>query len=155
MLLFFSLFNPHEESAVGMWESRVLCEISKSLWKPFCGFHRASFPQPSFTVARDRADRGDAAPLPACRSPFLGPPMRSFSIRRPLDALRSGRSAASWPDTQGLLRHLLCAQVRVDLGAPAPWSAFEDVRMMEQPIEERGDSGGVAKQLSPVVDWPV
>jgi len=22
-----------------MWESRVLCEISKSLWKPFCGFH--------------------------------------------------------------------------------------------------------------------
>ena len=23
-----------------MWESRVLCEISKSLWKPFCGFHR-------------------------------------------------------------------------------------------------------------------
>jgi hypothetical protein len=27
-------------SAVGMWESRVLGEISKSLWKPFCGFHR-------------------------------------------------------------------------------------------------------------------
>ena len=24
-----------------MWESRVLCEISKALWKPFCGFHRA------------------------------------------------------------------------------------------------------------------
>jgi hypothetical protein len=22
-----------------MWESRVLGEISKSLWKPFCGFH--------------------------------------------------------------------------------------------------------------------
>src|SRR4029077_2750138 len=26
--------------AVGMWESPVLCEISKSLWEPFCGFHR-------------------------------------------------------------------------------------------------------------------
>jgi len=25
---------------VGMWESRMLGEISKSLWKPFCGFHR-------------------------------------------------------------------------------------------------------------------
>ena len=24
-----------------MWESRVLCEISKALWKPFCGFHGA------------------------------------------------------------------------------------------------------------------
>jgi hypothetical protein len=23
-----------------MWESRVLCEISKSLWKPLLGFHR-------------------------------------------------------------------------------------------------------------------
>lgn len=22
-----------------MWESRVLGEISKLLWKPFCGFH--------------------------------------------------------------------------------------------------------------------
>jgi hypothetical protein len=22
-----------------MWESRVLGEISKSLWKPLCGFH--------------------------------------------------------------------------------------------------------------------
>lgn len=22
-----------------MWESRVLGEISKRLWKPFCGFH--------------------------------------------------------------------------------------------------------------------
>ena len=24
-----------------MWESRVLCEISKALWKPFSGFHGA------------------------------------------------------------------------------------------------------------------
>jgi hypothetical protein len=24
-----------------MWESRVLGEISKALWKPFCGFHSA------------------------------------------------------------------------------------------------------------------
>ena len=31
---------PHEGSAVGMWESRVLGEISKSVWKPFCGVHR-------------------------------------------------------------------------------------------------------------------
>ena len=25
---------------MGMWESRVLCEISKSLWESFCDFHR-------------------------------------------------------------------------------------------------------------------
>jgi hypothetical protein len=23
-----------------MWESRVLCEISKRLWKSFCDFHQ-------------------------------------------------------------------------------------------------------------------
>ena len=26
---------------VGMWESRVLCEISKHLWESFCDFHRS------------------------------------------------------------------------------------------------------------------
>jgi hypothetical protein len=31
---------------VGMWESRVLCEIPKPLWEAFVDFHRASFPQP-------------------------------------------------------------------------------------------------------------
>ena len=25
---------------MGMWESRVLGEISKSVWTPFCGVHR-------------------------------------------------------------------------------------------------------------------
>ena len=29
----------HEDQLVGMWESRVLCEISKFLWKSFCDFH--------------------------------------------------------------------------------------------------------------------
>ena len=24
---------------MGMWESRVLCEISKLLWESFCDFH--------------------------------------------------------------------------------------------------------------------
>ena len=42
---------------------------------------------------------------------------------------------------------LLGAQVGLDLGAPAPRSAFEDVLVMEQPIEGRGDGSGVAEQL--------
>src|SRR5947208_7460245 len=46
--------------AVGMWESRVLCEISKSLWKPFCGFHRDVISIAIFDGAPDRADRGEA-----------------------------------------------------------------------------------------------
>jgi hypothetical protein len=50
-----------------------------------------------------------------------------------------------------LLRGLVGAQVGLDLGAPAPRSAFEDVRVMEQSIEERGDGGGIAEQLPPVV----
>jgi len=59
-------------------------------------------------------------------------------------------------ETNGvLLRGLLWAQVGLDLGAPASRSAFEEVRMMEQPIKERGDGGGVAEQLAPVVDGSV
>ena len=54
-----------------------------------------------------------------------------------------------------LLRRLLGAQVGLDFGAPAARAALEDVRVMEQPIEERGDGGGVAEELAPVVDGPV
>jgi hypothetical protein len=50
-----------------------------------------------------------------------------------------------------LLRGRVGAQVGLDLGAPAPRSAFKDVGVMEQPIQERGDGGGVAQQLPPVV----
>ena len=35
-----------------MWESRVLSEISKSLWKPFCGFHRDVISIAVFVVGR-------------------------------------------------------------------------------------------------------
>ena len=34
-----------------MWESRVVREISKSLWKPVCGFHRDGISTAVFTVA--------------------------------------------------------------------------------------------------------
>ena len=91
-----------------MWESRVLGEISKSVWKPFCGFHRDVISIAVFVIVR----RDDAR-------------RQSY--------------------TNGLLRDLLCAQVGVDFGAPAPRSAFEDVRVMEQPIEERRDGGGVTQ----------
>jgi hypothetical protein len=41
--------------------------------------------------------------------------------------------------------YFVAASVRksVYLGAPAPRSEFEDVRMIEQPIQERGDGGRV------------
>ena len=44
--------------AVRMWESRVLGEISKALWKPFCGFHGAVICIAIFGIVHDRADRG-------------------------------------------------------------------------------------------------
>jgi hypothetical protein len=40
LFFFFFFLKEKEVRAVGMWESRVLGEISKSLWEPFCGFHR-------------------------------------------------------------------------------------------------------------------
>jgi hypothetical protein len=103
---------------------------------------------------RPRSSRswGDAVPWAACRSSFLEAPTRSFWIRT---------GSASVPRPRGHVRHMVLlrglvgAQVGLDLGAPAPRSAFEDVRVMEQPIEERGDGGRVAQQLPPVVHWSV
>jgi hypothetical protein len=37
----------------------------------------------------------------------------------------------------------------LDLRAPAARAAFEHVRVVQQPIEQRGDRGGVAEQLPP------
>jgi hypothetical protein len=40
----------------------------------------------------------------------------------------------------------------VEACAPAAGASREDVRVVEEPIEERGDGGGVAEQLAPVLD---
>jgi len=36
-----------------MWESRVLCEISKDLWKPFFGFHRSGISIAVFVILKN------------------------------------------------------------------------------------------------------
>ena len=137
-----------------MWESRVFGEISKALWKPFCGFHGAVICIAIFGIVHDRADLGGAVPLPACRSSFLE---GSYAVV--LAPLTPCTGSASVPrprcHAMVLLRGLVGAQVGLDLGAPAPRSAFEDVRVMKQPIQERGDGGRVAQQLPPVVHWSV
>jgi hypothetical protein len=69
-----------------MWESRVLGEISKSLWKPFCGFHRDVISIAVFAGAGviEADAEGMLYPVPACRSSSLAPPARSFLIRVPV-----------------------------------------------------------------------
>ena len=131
-----------------MWESRVLCEISKSLWKPFSGFHSDVISTSIFVVCRDRGRiRGMLYP--------------SRLADRRSWRLLCGRFSSTEPSEahtrvyEVLLRALLGAQVGVDLGAPAARSALEDMRVMEQPIEQRGDRRGVTEQLAPVIDRPV
>ena len=51
-----------------MWESRVLCEISKSLWKPFSGFHGDVISTAVFAVIRDRARVSEPARMQAPRT---------------------------------------------------------------------------------------
>ena len=50
-------------------------------------------------------------------------------------------------DQSVLLRNLLDAQIGLDFGAPAERTAFEHVRMVQQPIEERRDRRGVKIRL--------
>ena len=149
-LRFFSP-SPRRVLAVRMWESRVLCEISKALWKPFCGFHGAVICIAIFGIVHDRADRGGCCTLAGV--PIVVP-RGSYAVvldlltRAPAQRQSRVRGHARH---MVLLRGLVGAQVGLDLGAPAPRSAFEDVRVMEQPIQERGDGGRVAQQLPPVV----
>ncbi len=111
-----------------MWESRVLCEISKALWKPFCGFHGAAI----------------------C--------IAIFGIAGPLQPLRDSRTnihVAGCARHMVLLRRVLGAQVNLEFGAPAFGSALEHVRVVQKPIEQRRDRGGVPEQFAPIVDWAV
>ena len=70
--------------------------------------------------------------------------------------LRPGAKAPDEPPTP----HRLRASRRLYQGGPHPGApaarpALEHVRVMQKPVEQRGDRGGVAEQLSPLVDRPV
>src|SRR6266545_4909959 len=40
----------------------------------------------------------------------------------------------------------------VEAGAPAPRPAGQDMRVVEEPVEQRGDGRRVAEELAPVLD---
>src|SRR5262245_34719331 len=86
------------------------------LWKPFCGFHRTSFPQPfSRRDDGERAFTGDAVPLPASRSSFLAPPPRSVCIGRVIGGVpRPMVGDVSAPTAPALVR---VAMIEVTLAA--------------------------------------
>ena len=57
-----------------MWESRVLCEMSKSLWEALFAFHRDDIVIAVFVVARRvQAPRG-GSPQPVLRLSLRAPP---------------------------------------------------------------------------------
>ncbi len=121
--------------------------VETVLWFPWgCHLH-----QPSSASSTIEPIVGDAVPLPACRSSFLEAPTRSFGSADPSSSSESVPLPRGRARHMVLLRGLVGAQVGLDLGTPAPRSALEDVRVMEQPIEERGDGGRVAEQLPPIV----
>src|SRR6476660_4717741 len=90
-----------------------------------------------------------------CSRSVVHPPRWTCENRPFPDTAKPAISGVAIETSGVLLRRLLGAQVSLDLRAPAARSAFEHVRMMEQPIEQRGDRGGVAEQLSPVVDGSI
>ena len=57
-----------------MWESRVLGEISKARWKPFCGFHRAGISTAVCAIGSNRVDliESDRVGCPRCDDRRLG-----------------------------------------------------------------------------------
>src|SRR6516164_7564564 len=56
-----------------MWESRVLCEISTSLWEPLFGFHRDAISTAIFVVARHARDRNSGGCCTPAGLPIVVP----------------------------------------------------------------------------------
>ncbi len=52
----------------------------------------------------------------------------------------------------GLARCRLLLQARLFLRSPALWPAFQEVGVVEEPIEHGRDGCRVAEQLAPVID---
>ena len=72
-----------------MWESRVLCEISKSLWKPFCGFHRDVISTAVIGAAHNRAAERGCCTLTGL--PFVAPGV-SYAVAFDRDVSKNGRA---------------------------------------------------------------
>ena len=69
--------------------------------------------------------------------------------------LKSGHFRRPETGVEYLLHGVLCGQGGPDPGAPAAGPALEHVCVMQEPVEQRGDRGGVPEELSPLVDRPV
>jgi hypothetical protein len=94
---------------------------------------------------------------PHDRSPSGGNPVLSLGVHLKTGHLSTvqNRPFRRAETGEGLPCGLFLAQVGVDLGTPAARSTSEDVRVMEESIEESSDRGGVSEELAPVIDWTV
>src|SRR5262249_18522535 len=77
-------------------------------------------------------------------------------------AVRYQRSSAmsicilAYRGGHSLPRRFLSMQVpAVDLRSPASWPAFDDMGVVEQPVDHGGHGSIVAEQLAPVFDRPI
>ncbi|MPZ19425.1 MAG: PQQ-binding-like beta-propeller repeat protein, partial [Luteitalea sp.] len=95
-----SFSTPRRRMAVGMWESRVLCEISKRLWASFCDVHRRVISTAGFM------------PLPLWR-PCCGCGLGTYSHLADLVAPAEGDIGSSMADKE----------------SPHAWAAFRDERI--------------------------
>src|SRR5713226_3982559 len=96
-----------------MWESRVLCEISKSLWKPFCGFHRDVISTAVFVVFVVGPEPIDAG-LKGRLYPYRPADRRSSRL---LDGLCSGTEPSNRPGL--IICGVWTPRALVRAGAPA------------------------------------
>ena len=89
---------------------------------------------------------------PTVRDDMKGSP-RPASMICAAPARRSAISFAPANDESSA--SLAGSQIGGEFGAPAARATFQDVRVMQEAVEERGDRGGVAEEFAPVIDGPV
>ena len=79
-----------------MWESRVLCEISKRLWKSFCDFHGGGI---STAVCRceQETGRGErSSTVPAAAGGAIGSAAIGEVTQRKLATIQDNQLFAEW-----------------------------------------------------------
>ena len=84
-----------------------------------------------------------------------GRPRWTPQIRPSNDTSKPATTGIRLGRVEDLRRRPVRPQVRLNLGAPAPGPTFEDVGMMEQAVQYRGDRGRVPEQLAPILDRPI
>jgi hypothetical protein len=116
---------------------------------------RGPNPKPNPSGVRSKAANGSGSELLDVVPGHLlsSKPNRNFILPSPKRKRSEVRGCIFSKVTMVLGRGFSTILVGLQLGSPTPRPAFEDMAVVQETVEHRGDRGAVAEQVSPVFHW--